>query len=129
MSKPISRPWHGLTDYNYIAVVSVAPKEFGFEDEKTAVLMTRLLTTTILVSSLFTRAEWGFIKVMPYKAHLVLDALGGMLALSAPWLLGFSGNTKARNAFVAFGVFGLLAGTLSEPDEMPADETPADECV
>jgi len=57
MTEPISRPWHGLTDYNYIAVVSAAPKGFGFEEEKTAVRLTRVLTTTILVSSLFTRAE------------------------------------------------------------------------
>ena len=80
----ITRPWHGLTDYNYIAVVSAAPKEFGFEDEPKAVLMTRVLTGTILVSSVFTRAEWGFVRVMPYKAHLALDFLGGMLALSVP---------------------------------------------
>ena len=122
MTKPISRPLHGLTDYNYIALVSAAPKELGFEDEKSAVLMTRILTITILVSSIFTRAEWGFLKVMPYKAHLVLDALGGGLALSAPWLLGFAGNAKARNAFIAIGIFGILAGTLSQPDEMPADD-------
>ena len=121
MTKPISRPWHGLTDYNYIALVTAAPKELGFEDEKNAVLMTRVLSTTILVSSILTRAEWGFLKVMPYKAHLVLDTLGGGLALSAPWLFGFAGNAKARNAFLAFGVFGILAGTLSQPDEMPAD--------
>ena len=62
MTKPISRPWHGLTDYNYIALVSAAPTLFGF-----------------------------------------------------------AGNPKARNAFLAFGVFGLMAGTLSQPDEMPAE--------
>ena len=121
MNKPISRPWHGLTDYNYIAVVSASPKEFGFEDEKNAVLMTRVLTTTILVSSILTRAEWGFLRIMPYKMHLLLDTLGGVLALSAPWLFGFSGNSKARNAFLAFGLTGILAGTLSEPQEMPED--------
>ena len=121
MTKPISRPWHGLTDYNYVAVVSAAPKEFGFEDEKKAVLMTRVLAAAILVSSIFTRAEWGFVRVMPYKMHLLLDTMGAGLALSAPWLFGFAGNAKARNAFIAFGIFGILAGTLSQPDEMPDD--------
>jgi len=57
---------------------------------------------------------------MPYKAYLVLDALGGVLALSAPWLFGFSGNAKARNAFIA-GITGIFAGTLSELEEMPAE--------
>ena len=119
MTKPISRPMHGFTDYNYIALVSASPKLFGFEDEKSAVLMSRVLPTTILVSSILTRAEWGFLKVMPYKTHLLLDVLGGITALSAPWLLGFSGNARARTAFLLFGVFGILAGTLSEPAEMP----------
>jgi len=119
MFQPITRPLHGLTDYNYIAVVSPAPTVFGFEDEPKAVLMCRVLTTIILVSSFFTRAEWGFARVVPYKAHLVIDFLGGVLAFGAPWLFGFSHNDRARKAFLAFGVFAMLAGLCSRPDEMP----------
>ena len=55
---------------------------------------------------------------MPYKAHLLLDVLGGALALSAPWMFSFSRHEKARNAFVTAGIFGLLAGTLSKENEM-----------
>ena len=57
MQKPISRAGHAFTDYLYTAAVSIAPKVLGFEDESKAVLMTRVLTSTILVSSIFTRAE------------------------------------------------------------------------
>lgn len=117
--KPISRIWHGiLTDYPYIATVSSAPQLFGFEDEEKAALMTRLLAGGILASSIFTRAEWGWARVMPYKIHLLLDTLGGLTALSAPWALGFSKNARARNTFIAIGVFGLIAGLLSQPEEM-----------
>ena len=118
MKKPISRVGHAFTDYPYIAAVSIAPKVCGFEDETRAVLLTRVLTTTILISSIFTRAEWGFLRVMPFKIHLLLDFLGGLTALSAPWLLGFSQNSRARNAFLVIGLFGVMAGTLSEPEEM-----------
>lgn len=55
---------------------------------------------------------------MPYKMHLVLDTLGGLTALSAPWLLGFSKNTRACNTFLVIGVFGLIAGLMSQPEEM-----------
>ena len=118
MKKPISRAGHAFTDYPYIAAVSIAPKVLGFDDEPKAVLMTRVLTSTILISSIFTRAEWGFIRVMPLKIHLLLDLLGGLTALGAPWALGFSNNARARNAFLLIGLFGVLAGTLTRDEEM-----------
>ena len=119
MTKPISRPAHGFTDYPYIAAASIAPTALGFQDEPNAVLMTRVLAGMILVSSILTRAEWGFVRVMPYRTHLILDTLGGMTALASPWLFGFAHNRQARNTFLALGLFGLGAGLLSEPEEMP----------
>lgn len=119
MEKPISRPMHGLlTDYPYMALVSSAPELVGFKDEKSAALMCRVLSGTIMLSSFLTRAEWGIARVMPYKLHLNLDTLGGLTALSAPWALGFSNNSRARNTFIVIGIFGLIAGLLSQPDEM-----------
>lgn len=119
-NKPISRPLHGvLTDYPYVALTAAAPDIAGFADDKTATTVCRALTGTILLSSLLTRAEWGVFRVMPYKAHLVLDLLGGLTALSAPWLFGFAHNERARNTFLVMGVFGIIAGTMSDEAEMP----------
>lgn len=119
MDKPITRVQHGFTDYSYIPLVSSAPHLVGFTDNKTASTLCYVLSSTILASSLVTRAEWGVFKVMPYKAHLVLDTVGGLTALTAPWLFGFAKDKKARNTFIAAGLFGLLAGLLSKPEEMP----------
>lgn len=119
MTKPISRLAHAFTDYPYVAAVTTAPKLLGFQDEPGAVLMTRVLTGTILATSVFTRAEWGFVRLIPYRAHLAIDTIGGLTALAAPWLMGFSGNAKARNAFLVVAAFGLTAGLASEPEEMP----------
>lgn len=119
MNKPITRVQHGFTDYSYIPLVASAPSLVGFTDNKTATTLCYVLSSTILASSLVTRAEWGAFKVMPYKAHLVLDVVGGLAGLSAPWLFGFAKDRKARNTFLAAGVFGLLAGLLSKPEEMP----------
>jgi len=119
MNKPITRVQHGFTDYSYIPLVASAPRLVGFSHNKTATTLCYVLSSTILASSLMTRAEWGAFKVMPYKAHLVLDVVGGLAGLSAPWLFGFAKNRRARNTFLAAGVFGLLAGLLSKPEEMP----------
>jgi hypothetical protein len=119
MDKPITRVQHGFTDYSYIPLVSSAPHLVGFTENKTATTLCYVLSSTILASSLVTRAEWGLFKVMPYKAHLVLDTVGGLTALTAPWLFGFAKDRKARNTFLAAGIFGLMAGLLSKPEEMP----------
>lgn len=57
---------------------------------------------------------------MLYKVHLIIDFLVGVLALISPWLFGFSDNALVRNIFLVFGTFGVLAGTLSQPEEMAA---------
>lgn len=119
MNKPITRLQHGFIDYPYVAVVSTAPVLFGFRNEPAAVLMCRVLSGSILVSSIFTRAEWGVLRVVPFKTHLALDVLGSVTALSAPWLMGFSGNRQARNTFLMTGLFGLAAVLLTRPEELP----------
>ncbi|MBC6613038.1 hypothetical protein H8B15_19100 [Hymenobacter sp. BT507] len=119
MQKPISRRQHGFTDYSYIPLALALPKLAGFEEEETAVTLTRVLAGNILTSSLFTRAEWGLFKKIPFKTHLVLDVAVAVVAASSPWLFGFSKNKAARNSFLALGAFGLMAGTLSKPEEMP----------
>lgn len=74
MTKPITCPMHRLlTDYPYIALVSSAPELVGFQDEKTASLLCRVLSGMIMASSFLTRVEWDIARVMPYKWHLVLD--------------------------------------------------------
>ena len=118
----LSRRQHGFTDYSYIPTVLAAPRLAGFEDNETAVRMTRVAAGAIVLSSLFTRAEWGLVRVMPYRTHLALDAANGLFQAAAPWLFGFADDARARNTFLAMGVVGLLAGTLSRPnDEMLAD--------
>lgn len=124
MNQPISRRQHAFTDYSYVPLVAAAPDLVGFREERTATTLCYVLSSSVLVSSLFTRAEWGLVRAIPYKAHLAFDTLGGLTALSAPWLFGFAKNRKARNTFLAIGVFGLLAGLLSKPEEMPARPQP-----
>ena len=119
MNQPISRVQHGFTDYAYIPLVASAPYLLGYKDNKTAATLSYVLSSNVLATSLFTRAEWGVFKVIPYKVHLALDVVAGLTALSAPWLFGFAKDPKARTAFLAAGAFGLLAGLLSKPEEMP----------
>ncbi len=118
MSKLISRQAHGVADYSYAALFSVAPELVGFTDEEIAARLSRLVSGGVLLTSLFTRYELGLIRVVPFKTHLAADVAVGLLTLGAPFLLGFSRNKKARNFFVGLGAFSVLAGLLTQPKEM-----------
>ena len=123
---PIPRRYHWLTDYSYVPTVAVAPAVFGFAHDKNAARLCRAFSGAILLSSIFTRAEWGVVKAMPYKGHVALDFAAGVAALATPWLAGFAQNRAARNTFLAMGVVGisvgLLSGLFTGPEEMPAAE-------
>lgn len=120
MNKPISRRMHGAADYSYAALVAAAPETFGFSTDKTATTLCRILGGSVLAATLLTRAEWGLVKAIPFKTHLAIDVLSGALTLTAPWLFGFAKDARARNTVLAFGATSVIAGLLTEPEEMPA---------
>ena len=114
MNKPISRELHGAIDYAYAALVPFIPKIAGFSDEEKANLLCKLLGGGALTYTALTKAEWGLIKLLPFKTHLMIDLSVSLMAIGAPWLLGFSDNKKARNAVIAIGAAGLMASLLTE---------------
>jgi len=118
MEKFISRKTHGVIEAAYVPLTAVAPEVFGFDDEETAKLLCRIQAGSALLSAVLTRAEWGLVKLIPFKTHLMIDAGMGAFTLAAPWLFGFSKNTKARNAFVTMGVSALVVAAFTEPKEM-----------
>lgn len=102
--------------------MAAAPELIGFADNHRATTICRAFSGAILASSLLTRAEWGVVKVLPYKTHVALDFASGLAALAMPWLADFADDRRARNTFLAMGVtgvvVGLLSGVLDEPVEM-----------
>ncbi len=117
MLRIIPRPVHAATDYLYAAALAASPSLVGFEEDEQAVLATRALAGTTVAASLCTRYELGLLRVIPFNLHLMLDLLAALPTLAAPWVLGFSDNTKARNAFIGFAVFEIVAVLLSKRDE------------
>ncbi|QDA61180.1 SPW repeat domain-containing protein [Hymenobacter jejuensis] len=122
MNKPITRFQHGFADYAYAPLAAAAPRLFGFEKEKTATLLCQILGGGVLLNTLFTRAEWGAVKTIPFKVHLATDVIAGALTMAAPWLFGFAKNKPARNTFLALGGTSLVAGLITQPEEMPENQ-------
>jgi hypothetical protein len=122
MNKPISKNVHGLIDYGYALMVPLLPKIAGFKKQDRAKALCRSLGAGAVSYTLLTKARWGLLRVLPFKAHLTIDFSVSCLALAAPWLLGFSGNRAARNALLITGIVGLAASLLTEPREKPDPE-------
>ena len=116
MEQPISRQTHGVIDYAYGALVAALPEAAGFSNEKNATTLCRVLAGGALTYSLLTDAEWGVAKVIPFKKHLLIDLSTNVLALGMPWLLGFAGNTKARNSILALALSGIAVSLLTKPE-------------
>jgi hypothetical protein len=114
ISKPISKNLHGLIDYSYAVIVPFLPEIAGFEKQESATILCRNLGAGALAYSVLTKARWGLLQVLPFKAHLAIDLSVSCLAVVAPWILGFSGKTNARNALLATGVLGLVAVLLTD---------------
>ncbi len=119
MNKPIPRRIHGLLDYAYVTAVAHLPEMIGFHKNKNATKFFRALSATVFTATAATRAEWGAVKIISYKKHLVVDAVLSTVAIAAPWLLGFSNNKKATATSVALGFIGYAVVALSEPENMP----------
>ena len=89
------------------AALLVAPWLFAFADQGGAAVMVPLIVGAfIIISELTTTSEASPFKLIPMKAHIVVDVITGLFLALSPWLLGFS-NLEA-NAWVPHLVVGIL---------------------
>jgi hypothetical protein len=109
----ITRKQHGLADFAYAPLVWMAPKLARFSTQPEANLACKAAAAGALTYALVTKAEWGVVKLLPYKAHLAIDFAVGAASVAAPWLLGFAGNKRARNTFLLMSAVTFTVGVLS----------------
>lgn len=119
MRKPISRMQHGIADWLLVPVIAASPYLVGFANVSIARSLAWICAVAVLLNIIITRAEWGVIRISPYKVHLMADAGLGLLALAAPFIFRFAEVPAARNTFLILGAGVLVASTvLSRPEEM-----------
>lgn len=106
MIKVLNPTIHGVLDYALAIAFVVAPGLVGFSDN--AASLSTLIGIVYLGASLLTRYPLGAIKMIPFPVHGAIEAVMAVSWIAMPWLLGFAGDTAARNFFVAAGI-GLLA--------------------
>jgi hypothetical protein len=110
----ISSRTHGVLDYTTGATLLVAPRLLGLRGTAAGAVL-RVAGAGHIAYSLLTAYELGVAKVVPYRAHLAVDAVAAAGLTAAPLIAGRSGQ---RAQWLPHGVFGLweaAAVALSVP--------------
>ncbi len=97
---------HGALDYIVAIALIAAPYLFDFKDVGgAAVVIPMVLGVGLFLYSLFTKYEWGLIKVLGMPYHLIVDVVASVFLAASPFLFGF--NDMALNVWLPHVVVGL----------------------
>ena len=114
--RPIDSTLHGVTDYTAgTLLVTAMPRLAGVEGTRSA----RQIRTAGAVHagySTITDYPLGILKVLPYKVHLALDALGALALAATPFVTGQW--RKGRSQWVphvGLGAFELVSLAMTDP--------------
>lgn len=102
---------HGMLDYLLGALLIGAPWLFGFAAGGAATWVPVVLGAGVLLYSGFTDYELGVVKKLQMPAHLLLDALGGLLLAVSPWMFGFDELVWAPH--VALGLVEVATAAIT----------------
>jgi hypothetical protein len=114
--RPIDSTLHGATDYTAGTLLMTAfPKLAGIEGTRSAAQI-RTAGAVHAAYSTVTAYPLGIVKVLPYKAHLALDALGAIALAATPFVTGQW--KKGRDQWVphvGLCLFELAALAMTDP--------------
>jgi hypothetical protein len=115
--RPISSRMHGMFDYVGGVALIAAPWIFGFSDlGGAAVAVPVVLGVLILLQSLATDYEFGVFRIIPLRAHLMVDVIGGAFLALTPLIFGTTDEGLGGwLPHVVVGIALILAGLLTQP--------------
>jgi hypothetical protein len=114
--RPIDSTLHGATDYTLGTLLMTAlPRLAGVEGTETATQM-RIAGATHAGYSTLTDYPLGIVKLIPYKVHLAIDALGAIAVGALPFITGqYRKGSRHWVPHVALAAFELQALLMSDP--------------
>ena len=114
--RPIDSTLHGATDYSVGALLVTAfPRLAGVEGSRSAAQI-RTAGAAHVAYSTVTDYPLGVVKLIPFKLHLALDALGALALGLAPFVTGQ--HKEGRRQWlphVGLALFELSALAMTDP--------------
>lgn len=111
----LSTKIHGVMDYMMSIVLMGSPWLLGFARAGGETWIPVILGATMLIYSLFTDYEYGALKILPVKAHLLIDLLSGVFLAASPWILGFADYVYLPHLVLGIAEIGAALVTKTLP--------------
>jgi hypothetical protein len=114
--RPVDATLHGVVDYSVGALLlTVFPRAAGIEGTRQA----RQIRTAAAIHagySTITNYPLGIVKLLPFKAHLALDAAGAIALAATPFITGqFKQGRSQWLPHVALSLFELSSLAVTDP--------------
>jgi hypothetical protein len=114
--RPIDATLHGVTDYTAgVTLLTVLPRLAGVEGTESA-RQIRIAGATHTGYSTITDYPLGIRKLIPYKVHLSLDALGALALGATPFITGqWKKGRRHWVPHIALCLFELSSLIMTDP--------------
>jgi hypothetical protein len=116
MPRPIDSTLHGVTDYTVgTLLMTVFPKLAGIEGTQPA---TQIRTAGAIHAGYSTITDYplGIVKVLPFRAHLAIDALGAIALAATPFVTGqWKKGRKEWVPHAGLCLFELASLAMTDP--------------
>jgi hypothetical protein len=109
---------HGVIDYMTASTLIALPRMLGLRGRLRSMLTMVGLGT--IAYSMMTRYELSALKVLPFKTHLKLDTMNGVLMTTAP-LMFKNEDSRITTLLAGIGMFELAVTALSNPEAFQDD--------
>jgi hypothetical protein len=118
MPRPIDSTLHGATDYTVGTLLLTAfPKLAGLEGTESAAQI-RITGAAHAGYSTLTDYPLGVLKLIPYKVHLAVDAVGALALAATPFVTGqWKKGRRHWVPHVGLCLFELAALAMSDPTQ------------
>jgi hypothetical protein len=114
--RPVDATLHGVVDYTAGAfLTTVFPKLAGIEGTRSARQVRKAAAIHAGYSTL-TDYPLGIVKVLPFQAHLALDAIGAVALAATPFITGqWTKGRKQWLPHVGLCLFELSSLAITDP--------------
>jgi hypothetical protein len=114
--RPIDSTLHGATDYTVgTTLMSVFPRLAGLSGTPSA-RQIRIAGAIHVGYSTITDYPLGIVKLLPYRAHLAIDALGALGLAATPFVTGqWKRGRRHWASHVGLCLFELASLAMSDP--------------
>jgi hypothetical protein len=110
--KILSPRAHGYVDYLVVAWFLAGPNVF--EITGLAATIAYALAGVHLLLTIATNFPLGFLKLIPFPLHGLIEVGVAVLLFALPWVAGFSGDEVAKNFYVGAGAGVLVVFLITD---------------